>query len=615
MTKIKFNEADHSYKNGKTKYTPVSTIIGKYKNPYDSEYWSTYKAYERLINNEKDFKWLKREAGYPRKDYGLFKFLDMYVDRSKIPAIKKEILKEWKLKNTTGVNKGNMYHEYMENKAINDGFVISNFNNKKYPTITSVKIDRDNKGEVRTPGYKSLKDLADGFHPELILWNDLVMVAGQADMVFIETIDGVRYVDIDDHKGLDLNTKIPTPTGWILMRDIKVGDSIFDGKGNITKVKNVSEIHYNPCYKIKFDNNSEVICDHEHRWVISNLKKQQVNTITNYNRINSVMTTEELFSYYNNNTTKLGIEINPIQLEEVELELDPYILGLWLADGNKTCGTITCVNSSIWNEVHRRGYSTSVDHNRNNNKAESRTIFGISNVLSKLNLIGNKHIPDLYLRSSYTQRLDLLRGYMDGDGYYNKSRNRFVMQTTNIRQAEDIQTLVCSLGYKATIIKYKGSRFGKTNIQCYSVSFRMNENPFLCRNQDININYNFKNNFNYIKSIEKVDTIPTKCLAVESNEKTYLFGNSLITTHNTNGEIKTTNIWDKMLDPLQHLDDCNYIHYCLQISIYAWMLEQEGYVVRDLRFTHINKPYPVSYMKYEIENMFFPNGEHYMNLL
>ena len=70
-----------------------------------------------------------------------------------------------------------------------------------------------------------------------------------------------------------------------------------------------------------------------------------------------------------------------------------------------------------------------------------------------------------------------------------------------------------------------------------------------------------------------------------------------------------------MLDPLQHLDDCNYIHYCLQISIYAWMLEQEGYVVRDLRFTHINKPYPVSYMKYEIENMFFPNGEHYMNLL
>ena len=54
---------------------------------------------------------------------------------------------------------------------------------------------------------------------------------------------------------------------------------------------------------------------------------------------------------------------------------------------------------------------------------------------------------------------------------------------------------------------------------------------------------------------------------------------------------------------------------CLQISIYAWMLEQEGYVVRDLRFTHINKPYPVSYMKYEIENMFFPNGEHYMNLL
>ena len=46
----------------------------------------------------------------------------------------------------------------------------------------------------------------------------------------------------------------------------------------------------------------------------------------------------------------------------------------------------------------------------------SRTIYGISPELRKLNLISNKHIPDIYLRADYNQRLDLLRGYMDGDG-------------------------------------------------------------------------------------------------------------------------------------------------------------------------------------------------------
>ena len=58
-----------------------------------------------------------------------------------------------------------------------------------------------------------------------------------------------------------------------------------------------------------------------------------------------------------------------------------------------------------------------------------------------------------------------------------------------------------------------------------------------------------------------------------------------------------------MKSPLKHLDDCNYNHYRLQISTYAWMLEQEGYVVRSTRFTHLNKVYDFEYMKHEVELM------------
>lgn len=42
-----------------------------------------------------------------------------------------------------------------------------------------------------------------------------------------------------------------------------------------------------------------------------------------------------------------------------------------------------------------------------------------------------------------------------------------------------------------------------------------------------------------------------------------------------------------MLGPLSHLMDCNYTHYVLQLSAYAFMIEQlTGKKVRNLQFTH-----------------------------
>ena len=61
------------------------------------------------------------------------------------------------------------------------------------------------------------------------------------------------------------NTKIPTKNGWTTIKDIKEGEEIFDKEGNITKVLHKSDIHYNPCFKITFDNGESIVADHEHR--------------------------------------------------------------------------------------------------------------------------------------------------------------------------------------------------------------------------------------------------------------------------------------------------------------------------------------------------------------
>lgn len=539
---IIFSKEDHRYTAGDKIYTSVSKVLGKYKNEFNAEHWSTYKALEALIP---DFKTIKKGWNIDNPEF--INYASSYVNPEDLLKKKESILKDWADNNHKSILKGNSYHESRENMSYAQGFEVNPFTGSKFEVNGVQSTDKTNL-------LSNLYELKDGFYPELLIWNDKASIAGQADKVFIETSGDKRYVDLDDYKGLALDTPIFTTNGWKTIGEINIDDIIYDGKGIPTRIKNISNIHFNPCYKIIFDNNEEIIADHEHRWEISLLKHTNKKE---YYRENVVLTTEEIYDYYTNGEKKLAIELNYIKNEKIDLPIDPYILGLWLADGNRTCGTITCVNDNIWDGIGKRGYNTSINHNRKNDKACSKTIFNIRKHLIDLNLLSNKHIPDIYMLSDYDSRLDLLRGYMDGDGYYNKSRKRLCMTTTSIRQATDVRMLVTSLGYKCTIIPYKTKGFGKGNIQAYQISFRIKENPFLHRNIDYNIDYKFKNNLNYIKSIEKIDTVPTQCLEVESESHTFLVGKSFIKTHNTNKQIKKSAYKSqKMKPPLSHLADC-----------------------------------------------------------
>lgn len=54
------------------------------------------------------------------------------------------------------------------------------------------------------------------------------------------------------------------------------------------------------------------------------------------------------------------------------------------------------------------------------------------------------------------------------------------------------------------------------------------------------------------------------------------------------------------------LDDCNFVHYTLQLSLYAFLLEKLGYKINELMLVHLSTPtkiYTVEYMKDKIEEM------------
>lgn len=67
-----------------------------------------------------------------------------------------------------------------------------------------------------------------------------------------------------------------------------------------------------------------------------------------------------------------------------------------------------------------------------------------------------------------------------------------------------------------------------------------------------------------------------------------------------------------MYAPVAHLEDCNWNHYCLQLSMYAYFLEQQGYSLSDMWIEHAvfeedvvvdTIKYYVPYLKKEVEDI------------
>ena len=68
-------------------------------------------------------------------------------------------------------------------------------------------------------------------------------------------------------KALDVDTPIPTPTGWKRMGNLVVGDWVFDETGHPTRVTAAFDVMYErPCYEVEFSDGSVLVADAEHEW-------------------------------------------------------------------------------------------------------------------------------------------------------------------------------------------------------------------------------------------------------------------------------------------------------------------------------------------------------------
>ena len=355
-------------------------------------------------------------------------------------------------------------------------------------------------------------------------------------------------------KALALNTQIPTPKGWITMKDIKKGDEVFDENGNICQVMATTEELLNRnCYEIIFNDGTKIIADENHQWVTDN--QQSRNSRDNIKsksakRINpkqdqrhkktfaKIRTTKEisesLYTTRRNGRKMKNHSIGfcqPLQLPERDLLLEPYLLGAllgaWLGDGNSDSGGFTSDDLELIKYLKRLGYEVSSCKTK-----QHYYIYGIVKKLRKLNVLKNKHIPIEYLRSSERQRIELLKGLMDTDGYANpKGTCEFCVIKKQL--AEDVLELITSLGMKATITESDAKLYGRIISKRYRVVFKPFSPVFNLKRKLKRTNDRIKCKYRFVASCEKTESVPVRCIQVNSKSQLYLCTKSYIPTHNS----------------------------------------------------------------------------------
>jgi hypothetical protein len=331
-------------------------------------------------------------------------------------------------------------------------------------------------------------------------------------------------------KALCNSTPIMTPSGFIKMGDIKVGDTIFGPDGNPTTVTFITETMENrPCYEIEFIHGDKIIADADHLWTWYDpyIEKEITgNTLKLLDR----------FKLLEKSKQRIHIKHTEcLNFSEQNITLDPYYLGVWLGDGCKNNLRITC-SIDDYHDYKKifleRGLQPSeFKFDKRSIKTGRFYIKGGTKLFKELNLFGNKHIPTNYIFNSKEVRISLLQGLMDTDGSVSPDGHcEFYQSDENF--IKQVRLLLSTLGIKSTLRKK-----ATTHKDAYTLSFVTNDFDVFKLSRKLQKQRNNKNHPKnkriYIRSITQVDSVPVRCLQVNNSSHLFLAGETLIPTHNT----------------------------------------------------------------------------------
>lgn len=154
-----------------------------------------------------------------------------------------------------------------------------------------------------------------------------------------------------------------------------------------------------------------------------------------------------------------------VWFNEQTIPFDPYMIGYWLGDGTSSCSVITTADSEIVEYFtrnlpeyglrlnymgHHSPYSYRIVGDGDNYGKVNKNV--MINTLRNLNMLNNKHVPNIYKLNSINIRLRLLAGLIDSDGCRNDTYIEIIQKSDKL--SDDIEYLAFSLGFMVTRTKF-----------------------------------------------------------------------------------------------------------------------------------------------------------------
>ncbi len=321
-----------------------------------------------------------------------------------------------------------------------------------------------------------------------------------------------------------LYSKVLTPNGWVTMGDIETGMKICGSNGTVQTVLGVFPKGEKEVYEVEFSNNRVVECCEDHLWSIKTNDGTEKVMTTGEILDSGIYRNVDGYSHY-----KYYTPVSIAEFNKKELPIDPYTLGLLIGDGSLS-GTgqielsLGLAKEHVIGKIKLpEGASMKVRYIDNKNYFRIK-ITGLKESLTKLGLYGtksdSKFIPLDYLYNSKENRLELLQGLVDTDGYVN-SRGLVEYSTVSKQLNDDIVELFRGLGRRVhSYLMERKNNESYSNKSIYRISELMG--------------YKFGDKIIDIRKTGKMEEM--QCIKVSNPDSIY-FTDNYIMTHNTTSTV------------------------------------------------------------------------------
>lgn len=353
-----------------------------------------------------------------------------------------------------------------------------------------------------------------------------------------------------------LDTRILTPFGWKLMRDIAVGDAVINAQGKTSRVTGVYPQGLKEMFRVTFSDGSTVKCCDEHLWQVDSPLCERRGVPPRVLELREIR--ERLHDGAGNPRHVIPL-VEPVEfVEPATLPLDPYVLGMLLGDGSLAHSPIgfTTADAELvlrkcelipqGNELVATASKSGYDYGVRGRQTIGRRFEPnvVKSALRELALDGvdsaGKFVPEVYKFANVSTRTAVLQGLMDTGGSVDAANDHLEYTSVSQRLACDLVFLVQSLGGTARLHTKHAPRstYGndiRIGKPAYRVSIAVPAGivPFrLARKANT---YRARPKYaptRAIVDVERIGVEPAQCISVDSPDHLYVC-DDFVVTHNT----------------------------------------------------------------------------------